>query len=418
MEQVAVSIVIPVHNAEKYLRQCIDSILRQTYPFFELICVDDGSVDASNEILKEYERQDSRVILIEQSNQYAGVARNNGIKKANGKYLLFLDADDFFEDNMLELLVEKAELGNTEVLVFDAFQFDNQSQKVINPMWSAVNKTMFGEDLKSADDIADVIFDFTTPVPWNKLFLREFIIQNKIMFQELKRSNDIFFVYAALSCAKRIGVLDSKLMFYRDNNKTSLQGSGTETPTIFADALYELKDFLLKKKSWEKFQKSFATMAISLCLYNWDNMSSKKAYDELAYALKNEILPKLSLGVGKVDSQLRQVIQLKSDIVVYGAGTIARIFVNYLLNQCEYEKEKISIAVSSINNNVDNISDIEVKCFKDISENKKKALVVIAVSDEKSQKSIKSLIVEKGFEKNTILGLHETVTLVRNGIDT
>ena len=100
---ISVSVIIPVFNAEKYLSQCLDSIVNQTLTNIEIICVDDGSTDTSFQILKEYEEKDSRVIVLSKSNAGAGTARNEGLKIAKGKYLSFLDADDFFERNMLEL---------------------------------------------------------------------------------------------------------------------------------------------------------------------------------------------------------------------------------------------------------------------------------------------------------------------------
>ena len=94
------SIIIPVYNVEKFLRESLDSIVAQTFKDFEVICVNDGSTDNSLEILKEYANNDSRIKVISQENQGQGVARNNAIDIAQGKYLLFVDPDDFIESNM------------------------------------------------------------------------------------------------------------------------------------------------------------------------------------------------------------------------------------------------------------------------------------------------------------------------------
>ena len=96
------SFIVPVYNTAPFLRQCIDSILSQTLQNIEVICVDDGSDDGSVDILKEYEQTDSRVSVILQQNSGGGAARNKGIAVAKGKYLSFLDSDDFFEPKMLE----------------------------------------------------------------------------------------------------------------------------------------------------------------------------------------------------------------------------------------------------------------------------------------------------------------------------
>ena len=91
-----VSVIIPVYNVEEYLRECLDSIVKQTLREIEIICVDDGSTDNSLEILKEYAKKDNRITVITQKNLHAGVARNAGLAVAKGEYLSFLDSDDFF----------------------------------------------------------------------------------------------------------------------------------------------------------------------------------------------------------------------------------------------------------------------------------------------------------------------------------
>ena len=94
---VKVSVIIPVYNVEPYLKQCMDSVVGQTLKDIEIICVDDGSTDGSLDILREYAAEDNRIQIIEQKNAGAGAARNNGMRHATGKYLSFLDSDDFFE---------------------------------------------------------------------------------------------------------------------------------------------------------------------------------------------------------------------------------------------------------------------------------------------------------------------------------
>ena len=116
--EVKVSVIIPVYNVEKYLRECIDSILNQTLHELELICVDDGSTDGSLEILQAYEKKDNRVTVLTQHNQGAGAARNKGLQIAKGEYLSFLDADDFFAPGMLEEAYRKCKSVSADVCVY------------------------------------------------------------------------------------------------------------------------------------------------------------------------------------------------------------------------------------------------------------------------------------------------------------
>ena len=98
-----VSVVLPVYNVENYLKECLDSLVEQTYKDIEIICVDDGSSDSSLKILKEYAVIDNRIIVLEQKNQGAAVARNFGLSVATGEYVSFLDSDDVFSLNLFQM---------------------------------------------------------------------------------------------------------------------------------------------------------------------------------------------------------------------------------------------------------------------------------------------------------------------------
>lgn len=124
-----ISVVIPVYNAEKFLDQCLFSLKYQTLPRFEVLCVDDGSTDQSVEIVKRYVQSDSRFKFFSQTHQFAGVARNLGIKKAKGEYLLFLDADDYFVPNLLIDAYYQAKLFDAEICVFGANYYDENQSK-------------------------------------------------------------------------------------------------------------------------------------------------------------------------------------------------------------------------------------------------------------------------------------------------
>ena len=121
-----VSVVIPVYNAEKYLDLSLFSLKYQTFPQFEVLCVDDGSTDQSVEIINRYVQSDPRFKLLRQTHQFAGVARNLGIQHASGEYLLFLDADDYFAPNLLIDAYYQAELFDAEICVFGANYYDEK----------------------------------------------------------------------------------------------------------------------------------------------------------------------------------------------------------------------------------------------------------------------------------------------------
>ena len=126
---VKLSVVVPVYNVEKYLKQCLDSIVNQTFTDFELILVDDGSTDGSLAIEEEYANADKRIQLIRKPHSNAGDARNIGLDAAKGKYITFLDSDDYFELNLLELKYNEAEVTQADVCACDADLYHEDTGK-------------------------------------------------------------------------------------------------------------------------------------------------------------------------------------------------------------------------------------------------------------------------------------------------
>ena len=407
-----VSVIIPVYNAEKYIRECLESLLRQTYPDFEIICVDDGSQDGSPEILRMYEERDSRISVLAQQNQYAGVARNAGMERAKGKYLLFLDADDFFCEDMLEEVVREAEENRTEILVFDAYRYDDIRQETLLESWGALHTEQFGTGVKSAVQLSDVLYSFGMPTPWNKLFLREYIEKNALRFQEIKRANDVYFVYAALSCADRIGILNRKLVYYRIHNSQSLQGSAEDTPEAFAQALYAVHDFLISKNLWEIFKNCFYDVMESHCVNNLGNMRSRESFQYLYEKLGSEVIPLLHRKEYKADGQIQMAIQGKEKLLIYGAGTLASVFIRILLFQYNYRPENLVAVVTSQGCNATEISGVRVREIATIGDSEKSKLTVIAVSDPTVQSDIERNLRGRHFERVTKLGFKEILGFI------
>lgn len=122
-EEVKISIIIPVYNVEKYLHECLDSIINQTFTDIEIICVDDGSTDKSSEILEEYEQKDKRFTVISQPNKGVSAARNRGMQQAKGKYIMFVDSDDYIASNACELIYNSAEEKRCDILLFPHYNF-------------------------------------------------------------------------------------------------------------------------------------------------------------------------------------------------------------------------------------------------------------------------------------------------------
>lgn len=229
MEQMPkVSIIVPVYNVERYLRQCLDSLVNQTYQNIEIICVDDGSTDASSEILTEYALKNSKVRVIRQENSGLSVARNVGFSFATGKYVMYVDSDDWIDVCTCEKAVFKAEEHAADLVMWPYIrEFPNRSApKVIFSEEKTFHAAecrelqrrmvgLLGTELahpENADALCTV---------WGKLYLRELIAQNDIHFTDLQRIGtyeDGLFNLHYLAHVKNATYIPDYLSHYRKNS--------------------------------------------------------------------------------------------------------------------------------------------------------------------------------------------------------
>lgn len=286
MTQPKVSVIIPVYNTEKYLRECLNSVVNQTLTDIEIICVDDGSTDSSPEILAEYAGKDDRFTILSQKNLYAGVARNYGMSVAKGEYLCFLDSDDIFELEMLEKAYAKAIAADSDIVIWGGVHFDDATGKETDAPWLlAAAITAKCDNAFSRKEIPDRIFNITSPAVWNKLFKKDYISRMGIEFQPLHSTNDLFFTYCAIAAAERISVLPQILVHYRTGNSNSIQGTKAKDPTAILKALLALKKQLIEWEIFDELERSFVNMALNNIAYNLNSLPKGEPYNELCLGL-------------------------------------------------------------------------------------------------------------------------------------
>ena len=272
-QQPKVSVIIPVFNAEAYLRECLESVVNQTLRDIEVICVDDGSTDGSLAILREYEERDKRVSVLTQTNQFAGVARNHGLRHSKGEYLSFLDSDDFFESNMLERAYYQAKKQNAEIITFRCDLYDNERNSFEVRQDSIKNENLPEKMPFAGMDVKKDIFKTFVGWTWDKLFLRDFILQNQISFQGLRTTNDLLFTYLALAKAQRITVIEDVLAHHRTHVKTSLEATRSQSWDCFYKALAALRSSLKDAKIYERFERDFINYSLNFSLWNLYTLS-------------------------------------------------------------------------------------------------------------------------------------------------
>lgn len=276
MEDIKVSVIIPVYNAEKYLRQCLDSIVGQTLTQIEILCVDDGSTDGSAKLLEEYRKRDQRVRVITQKNAGAGVARNRGLNEARGEYLSFLDADDFFEADMLRATYEKAKAAQAQIVVFGSDQYRNDSQSFNSIEWTIRKSALPPYRPMSHRTFTENVFKVFVGWAWDKLFEREFVQNYRLRFQEQRTSNDLLFVFSAVVLAERIEVEERILAHQRRDNPDSLSNTREKSWDCFYHALLALRENLKSYGLYRELEQDFINYALHFSLWNLETLKGEK----------------------------------------------------------------------------------------------------------------------------------------------
>lgn len=289
------SVIIPIYNSEQYLKECIDSVLKQTLTDFEILCVDDGSSDNSYEIIHEYGKRDKRIRVLRQKNTGAGTARNNGIDNAKGHYLFFLDSDDFIEPSMLKKTYHTCLSDCADICFFKTRLVNATNGHRSAADWMLKTELLPRKVPFTSNELGDNIFYFTTPVPWNRIYRRDFIKTNGLRFQALKRANDMFFTHLSLSICERITVIKKPLIYHRIGLSSNLQSKNHETPLDFFTALTSLKTELEKLRIFAKFERAFVNETIRHCIYNLSAIRDCNAFINLFDTIKDNIIPFLNV---------------------------------------------------------------------------------------------------------------------------
>ena len=243
--QALISVIIPVYNVEEYLHECIDSVLNQTYQNFEIILVDDGSTDSSGTICDEYVDKDDRVSVVHQKNTGPSKTRNIGLENATGKYIYFLDSDDYIEKNTLELLINTAESNDADLVFFDALSFADDGSEVkqgyfVNGTYEPKSGYEMLTELHNNKDYHCAIY---------LLFLKhQLLIDNKILFLESAYcSEDMLFTYQTYCSAKK-AVQCKNTLYHRRYRSGSIVTSKKSQRHFRSchDVYEEIRDFSQK----------------------------------------------------------------------------------------------------------------------------------------------------------------------------
>lgn len=230
-DDIKVTVMIPVYNAERYIDRCIQSVIKQTYGKWEILAIDDGSNDRSYELLQTYKRSyPEKIRIIKQENRGVAETRNRGIHEACGKYIMFLDNDDYIDCDYLEKYVNAIEKNDYDCVI-GGFRRENSDGNVIqsfipSSMWSVY------------------AMDF---VPWARIINRSFLVDNSVRFYDGSVGEDIYFNFLLLSKTDRVGLLENKgyVWFINEQSVSNVEQRGLKQIDEFIlllDKLVELRN--------------------------------------------------------------------------------------------------------------------------------------------------------------------------------
>lgn len=243
MNKIKLSVIIPVFNAEPYLRECLDSVLSQSLADLEVLCINDCSTDHSQCIINEYAQKDTRVKLLNNEvNLRAGLSRNRGLQSARGTYIHFLDADDYLEPDIYERLYQQAVKYDLDWLKTKSRGVHYLTKEVVpNKLFDLTNipEDAFHKSFSFYD--RPQLFSDISVVPWNGIYKRSFLEQYEIRFNDFVCVNDRSFYNNIILHAKRIMLLPDVLVNYRVSNPDSLMGNRARNFTCHFASYYLIK---------------------------------------------------------------------------------------------------------------------------------------------------------------------------------
>ena len=432
-----VSVLIPIYNVEKYLRQCLNSVVNQTLEDIEIICINDGSTDSSLNIISDYAKAHNNIKIINKKNTGYGHSMNCGLKLAKGEYIGIVESDDFADLNMFKTLYNKAKSCNAEVLKASWFR-----QIGDNAIFTKLSNLPYDQIFVPRIEYPQI---FSPPIAiWSAIYKREFLLKNDIYFNETPGASyqDVSFVFKVWSCAERVILIKDGFLHYRIDNPNSSVKSKEKAYCIF-DEFKEINRFLKNRHDiydpciyitepvkfkhylsnykriddifkfnflehmYEEFKNDNEIGHLNKDYWqeeNWQKLefllNNKKGFFYKQYE-ENQNVHLYKYGVYSLMKHFKK-------IYIYGAGVLAALALyNLIKNQFNVSK----ILVSDINDNPNKLLGVEVTHFDNFLIDKEQDLILIAVN-EKIQYDILYKLQKEGYKNIIVMttGLQRVLT--------
>lgn len=404
-----ISVLVPVYNVEKYIRKCLDSILEQTFTEMEIICMDDGSTDASGDILDEYAEKDSRIKVVHKSNSGYGNTMNQALMLARGEYIGIVESDDYIDDNMYEVLYRAAAEYNLDMVKSDYYQMwereDGSSYFAYKPLTEI--EELYHVVLKPNDRPETYFLEKFT---WNALYRREYLLRNTVRYNETPGASyqDNGFWFQTFYHAERVMFLKQAFYRYKQDNPNSSINSNQkvyamkneydfiheflrerdENRTVFYQIAFHFRMlgyFFTLNQIADNYKMEFANVIVNECryyenlgeaTYGWMTEPQLKVLERL-----NEDLDGYVKELRHRKSDILQEYEDFSQIIIYGAGNYGRT-AYWKIKRIMGETVKVNFAVTNLNGGKEYYQKEVIYEITDFTKVKDSALVILAVKKE------------------------------------
>lgn len=282
MYEEGITVITAIYNCDKYLNKMLESVFTQTYKNFNIILVNDGSSDNSEQIVLKYlDKYPNNIIYLKQENRGVSEARNIAIPQINKKYTLFLDADDFINKYMFETMYEKAESSKSDIIICGyniIYDYCNKEKKIL---FDLDEKCIY----KNSEILEKMLKNEIEGQLWNKMFLSRNLIESSIIFEKGRIIEDLFPVFNQVFKAKRIAYIDKELYTYRKRHTSLLHVS--KDIDIMKDQVYAYKKIaelikdkgIISKKIYFNFISLVEGSTIEKCV-KMNLKCSKEVYEQ------------------------------------------------------------------------------------------------------------------------------------------
>lgn len=379
-----ISIIIPIYNMERYLPECLNSVLRQSIREIEIICINDGSTDGTNHILAEYASRYHSIRVLNQENKGVGVSRNRGIEVANGEYIAFMDPDDFYpSEDILEYLYNKACKHSVNIC-------GGSFAKYTNGELTGYRKGK----LAFEEDSLVQYKDYQCHMGYTRfIYKTEFLIGNKLKFPQYIRFQDPVFMVKTFVKAEKFYAVDKIVYAYRyvHNNRKNIVLSDE----LILGLLKGCKE-ILEISLINNLDELYCTMVDSLTINYWgiickcifnNNKEAKKIINELERLInkknisklvdfsENYILSQMKICEAEEVKFIKNILKYKK-IIIYGAGRVGHIVYEYL--KTVNDIEIINFAVSDMVKKEELVDNVVIKSIYDLFMYSEEALIILA----------------------------------------